>query len=113
MVGSGHHQSTAIKKDRPLADHLTARASNAGLHIAAVLRGGLCEKEVLQAAAGHGIATSGLHDCFCTGPAQSGLLIGFGAASTTDLPAALRTLGRTLASQTPTQARQRPTGLSI
>ncbi len=58
-----------------LADHLTARASNAGLHIAAVLRGGLCEKEVLQAAAGHGIVTSGLRDCFLTGPAQSGLVI--------------------------------------
>ena len=87
----------------PLADHLTARSSNAGLHIAAVLRGGLCEKEVLHAAAGHGIATSGLHDCFCTGPGQSGLLIGFGAVSTADLPAALRTLARTLASQTPTR----------
>ena len=86
-----------------LADHLTARASNAGLHIAAVLRGGLCEKEVLQGAAGHGIVTSGLHDCFCTGPAQSGLLIGFGAVSTSDLPVALRTLARTLASQTPTR----------
>ena len=86
-----------------LADHLTARVSNAGLHIAAVLRGGLCEKEVLQAAAGHGIVTCGLHDCFHTGPAQSGLVIGFGAVSTTDLPAALRTLGRTLASQTPTR----------
>ena len=85
-----------------LAEHLTARASNAGLHVAAVLRGGLCEKEVLQAAAGHGIVISGLRDCFYTCPAQSGLLIGFGAASTTDLRAALRTLGRTLASQTPT-----------
>ena len=88
----------------PLAGHLTARASNAGLHIAAMLREGLGEKEVLQAAARHGIATSGLHDCFQTGPAPSGLLIGFGAVSTVELPAALRMLGRALASQSPRQA---------
>jgi len=81
-----------------LADHLTARASNAGLHVATVLREGLCEKDVLQAAARHGIVTSGLHHCFRTGPAQSGLLIGFGAVSTAGLPVALRTLGRILAS---------------
>jgi GntR family transcriptional regulator / MocR family aminotransferase len=83
----------------PLADYLTARVPNAGLHVAAVLRGGLRENDVLQAAARHGVATSGLHDCFRTAPAQPGLLIGFGAVSTTGLPAALRTLGRILASQ--------------
>jgi GntR family transcriptional regulator / MocR family aminotransferase len=80
----------------PLAGHLTAQASNAGLHVAAVLREGLCERQALQAAARHGIVVSGLHDCFHTGPAQSGLLIGFGAVSTTGLPVALRTLGRIL-----------------
>jgi GntR family transcriptional regulator / MocR family aminotransferase len=81
----------------PLADHLTARAPNAGLHIAAVLREGLHENEVLHAAARHGIATSGLRDCFRTGTAQSGLLIGFGAVSAADLPTALRMLGCVLA----------------
>ena len=88
----------------PLARHLTARASNAGLHVAATLREGPGEKEVLQAAARHGIATSGMHDCFQTGPAQSGLLIGFGAVSTAELPAALRMLDRALASQSPRPA---------
>src|SRR6266581_1332051 len=82
----------------PLADHLTARAANVGLHVAAVLREGLCENAVLQTAARHGIVTSGLSDCFQTVPAQSGLLIGFGAVSTTGLSAALRTLNRILAS---------------
>ncbi|HXZ70051.1 MAG TPA: hypothetical protein VEH31_04145, partial [Streptosporangiaceae bacterium] len=67
-------------------------------HVAAVLRAGRCENEVLQAAARHGIVTSGLRDCFYTAPAQSGLLIGFGAVSTTGLPVALRILGRVLAS---------------
>ena len=97
-----HHILTETLRG-PLADHLTPRASNAGLHIAAALREGLCEKEVLQAAARHGIVTSGLHDCFCTGPAHPGLLIGFGAVSTTGLTAALGTLGRILASQAPTR----------
>ena len=50
----------------PLADHLTARAANAGLHVAAVLREGLRENAVLPAAARHGIVTSGLRDCFQT-----------------------------------------------
>jgi GntR family transcriptional regulator/MocR family aminotransferase len=82
----------------PLADHLTARAAGVGLHVAAVLREGLGEDAVLQAAARHGIVTSGLHECFQTAPAPSGLLIGFGAVTATDLSAALRTLHRILAS---------------
>ena len=81
-----------------LAGHLKARSPHAGLHVAALLREGLCEQEVLRAAARHGIVTSGLRDCFHTGPAQSGLLIGFGTVSSTGLQAALRTLGRVLAS---------------
>ena len=80
-----------------MSDHLTARAANVGLHVAALLRDGLRENEVLQAAARHGIVTSGLHDCYQTGPAPSGLLIGFGAVSTAGLSTALRTLNRILA----------------
>jgi len=83
----------------PLADHLTARTPNAGLHVAALLREGLREPEVLHTAARHGIVTAGLRDCFQTSPAQPGLLIGFGAVSTTGLPTALRILGGILASE--------------
>jgi GntR family transcriptional regulator / MocR family aminotransferase len=83
----------------PLASHLTARASNAGLHIATVLREGLREDAVLQAAARHGIVAFGLRDCFHAGPAQSGVLLGFGAVGTASLPTALQTLDRVLASQ--------------
>ena len=82
----------------PLSDHLTARAPHAGLHVAAVLRAELDEQRVLHAAARNGIVTSGLSHCFHTCPPQSGLVIGFGAVSTTGLPVALRTLGRILAS---------------
>jgi GntR family transcriptional regulator/MocR family aminotransferase len=92
-----HHILTAALAG-PLAGQLTARTSNAGLHVTAMLAEGLREKEVLQVAARHGIALSGLHDCFRTLPAQPGLVIGFGAVSTTELPAALRMLERALAS---------------
>jgi GntR family transcriptional regulator / MocR family aminotransferase len=82
----------------PLSDHLTAQAPHAGLHVAAVLCGELDENRVLHAAARHGIVTSGLSHCFYACPSQAGLVIGFGAVSTTGLPMALRTLGRILAS---------------
>ena len=81
----------------PLAGHLKPLAPNAGLHVAALLADGLREHEVLQAAARHGVVTSGLHDCYHTVPAREGLLIGFGAVTTTGLAAALRILDRTLA----------------
>jgi GntR family transcriptional regulator / MocR family aminotransferase len=85
----------------PLAEHLTLRTAHAGLHVATLLRPGLSENKVLQAAARHGIAAAGLSDCFHTAPAQSGLLIGFGPVSTSGLPTALRMLNRVLASQSP------------
>jgi GntR family transcriptional regulator / MocR family aminotransferase len=81
----------------PLAGHLTARIPNAGLHIAAVLREGLREDAVREAASDADIATYGLSACFHAGPAQQGLLIGFGSASTADLATALRVLRRILA----------------
>ena len=81
----------------PLARYLTALPSHAGLHIAAILRDGLSENEAVAAAARHGIATVGMTDYYHTLPARHGFLLGFGAVSTTDLPAALRTLGTALA----------------
>src|SRR6516225_1077940 len=87
-----HHLLTQALSG-PLGGHLTALPSNAGLHIATILRDGLRENEAMLAAARNGIATVGLTDYFYTLPARHGLLLGFGAVSTTDLPAALRTLG--------------------
>ena len=92
-----HHLLTQALSG-PLAGQLTALPSNAGLHIAAVLRDGLRENDVLLAAARNGIATVGMTDFFHAQPARQGLLLGFGAISTTDLPAALGTLGAALAS---------------
>ena len=92
------HHILAEALSGPLAGHLAARAPHAGLHITAVLRGGLSEEAVLHAAARRGLVTSGLSDCFHTGQAQPGLLLGFGAVSTTALPAALDLLARVLVS---------------
>src|SRR5580698_10056333 len=83
----------------PLAEYLTVRVTHAGLHMAAGLRPGLREHDVLQAAAGHGIVVAGLSDCFHTAAPQAGLLIGFGPVSTSALPTALRMLNRVLAAQ--------------
>ncbi len=98
-IYADRHHALIEALSGPLADHLTARTAGVGLHVAAVLRDGLGESTVLQAAARHGIVTSGLSECFQTAPPQSGLLLGFGAVSATGLAAALRTLNRVLASQ--------------
>jgi GntR family transcriptional regulator / MocR family aminotransferase len=83
----------------PLAGDLTALTTNAGLHIATLLRTRLGEDKVIQAAAEHGIGMMGLQHFFHTSPPQQGLLLGFGAIRTTDLPAALHALGGILAAK--------------
>ncbi len=96
-VYAERHHLVAEALAGPLAGHLTARTANAGLHIAALLRGGLREDAILPAAAKHGIGMMGLQQFFHATPPQQGLLLGFSAITTTDLPAALRILGRILA----------------
>ena len=83
----------------PLADDLTALTTNAGLHIATLLRNGLGEDKVIQAAAEHRIGMMGLQQFFHASPPQPGLLLGFGAIRTTDLRPALHALGGILAAQ--------------
>jgi GntR family transcriptional regulator / MocR family aminotransferase len=81
----------------PLSPCLTAGPANAGLHIAAFLRPGLDEREVQQSALRQGIGTMGLQQFYRAAPPQPGLVLGFGAVSTTDLPAALGALEDVLA----------------
>jgi GntR family transcriptional regulator / MocR family aminotransferase len=97
-VYTERHQMLTEALSGPLAGHLAAIAPNAGLHVATVLREGLCETEVLQALAERGVVTAGLRDCYQASPPQQGLLIGFGAVSTKDLPVALRTFADLLGS---------------
>jgi GntR family transcriptional regulator / MocR family aminotransferase len=93
-----HHLLTEALSG-PLACHLTARTPNAGLHVATLLREGLGEDEVVPAAAGLGIGLIGLRHFFHASEPQQGLLLGFGAIGTADLPEALRMLGGVLAAQ--------------
>jgi GntR family transcriptional regulator / MocR family aminotransferase len=92
-----HHLLTR-ELSGPLARHMTAHTPNAGLHIAALLQNGLSEDEAIPAAAKHGIGVMGLQHCFHASAPQQGLLLGFGAISTSDLPGALRALGGILES---------------
>jgi GntR family transcriptional regulator / MocR family aminotransferase len=82
----------------PLAADLTAQAASAGLHVAAVLRQGVSEASVLAAAAAHGIAATGLSWHYESNPGQQGLVMGFGAIPTADLPDALKALASALRS---------------
>ncbi|MGH3149492.1 MAG: hypothetical protein ACRDOB_02005 [Streptosporangiaceae bacterium] len=70
--------------------------TGAGLHITARLRPGYDEARVLAAAAELGVATTGLAQHFRARPGEQGLLIGFGAASATELGAAIDALGYAL-----------------
>jgi GntR family transcriptional regulator/MocR family aminotransferase len=85
----------------PLGRHLTARTPNAGLHITTMLRPGLDEEPVLRAGAARGLGTAGLRQFYRAAPPRDGLLLGFGAVTTGDLPAALQTLAAVLDEQRP------------
>jgi GntR family transcriptional regulator / MocR family aminotransferase len=100
-VYAERHHILAEALTGPLAGYLAAHIPDAGLHIAGTLRGGLREDEVLQAADLRGILTYGLSDWFYSSPAKPGLLIGFGAVSTADLPTALRTMELVLGDHRP------------
>jgi len=80
----------------PLSADLAAISSRAGLHITARLRRGRGEDEVRAAAAERGIATTGLAHYYHAGPAQPGLVIGFGAIDAGELPAAVHALSDVL-----------------
>ena len=96
-VYAERHQLLTRALSGPLSAHLTAITPNAGLHIAALLRNGLEEDAVLEAADAHGITMFRLREFFYACPPRHGMLFGFGAITTADLPAALRILGGVLA----------------
>ena len=98
-VYAERHHILAQALSGPLASFLTARIPGAGLHIAAFLRDGVSEDALIQAAARHGILLMGFRNCYHGSPIQPGLLLGFSAISTTDLPPALDTLASVLARQ--------------
>jgi GntR family transcriptional regulator / MocR family aminotransferase len=98
-IYSHRHQILQSSLAGPLSPYLAPLASSVGLHITALLRNGRAEDEVRAKAAEHGIATTGLSACYRAGPAQPGLVIGFGAADTPTLAAAAHQLRRVLDSR--------------
>jgi GntR family transcriptional regulator / MocR family aminotransferase len=95
-IYSLRHQILQSALAGPLSSHLTPLASSVGLHITALLRNGRAEDQVRARAAEHGIATTGLSPYYRAGPAQPGLVIGFGAADAPTLAAATYQLRRVL-----------------
>jgi GntR family transcriptional regulator/MocR family aminotransferase len=95
-IYSHRHQILQSALAGPLSSHLAPLASSVGLHITALLRNGRAEDEVRAKAAEHGIATTGLSPYYRAGPAQPGLVIGFGAADVPTLAAATYQLRRIL-----------------
>jgi DNA-binding transcriptional MocR family regulator len=61
----------------------------AGLHVTAVLRAERDEDQVCAAAAASGIAATGLRQYFHGRPGRPGVVMGFGAIDTSELPADL------------------------
>ena len=86
----------ATALDGPLSPYLAAGLANAGLHITAFLRRGLDEDQVRKAALRRGLGTMGLRQFYQAAPSQPGLVLGFGAIATADLPATVRVLGDVL-----------------
>jgi GntR family transcriptional regulator/MocR family aminotransferase len=87
------HRLVAEFLDQLAADGwATALPSRAGLHATALLEPAIDEDTVLLAAAKRGIGLNGLSE-FCAGTSPSpGLVVGFGAIATVDLPDALAAL---------------------
>ena len=98
-VYAGRYEIFTRQLEGRLARHLTTRTLNAGLHITTMLRPGLDEEAVLRAAAARGLGSAGLRQFYRAAPPRDGLLLGFGAVTTADLPAALRTLAGVLDEQ--------------
>jgi len=89
--------ASILKRD--FADHLAIVPSIAGLHITAVARSASIEEinAVFDCAAERGVQLQRLAKFYFEQPARAGLLFGYGAITTAQIPAALRRLRRCFA----------------
>ena len=78
--------------------------SYAGLHVTPLLPAGIDETTVREAARADGIALGNFAQCWQQPDPPAGLIIGFGAIPTTDLPDALATLREVLTVNLPSSA---------
>jgi GntR family transcriptional regulator / MocR family aminotransferase len=81
---------------RHCRDRLAVVNADAGLHVAALLSGGLDDEEVVRRMAGRGLVATALSTCFAGPARRSGLLLGFGGSTERRLMEATRVLGEVL-----------------
>jgi GntR family transcriptional regulator/MocR family aminotransferase len=81
---------------RHCEDRLTVLNAEAGLHVAALLRGGLDDEEVVRRMARRGLTATALSSCYSGTDRRSGLLLGFGGSTERRLLEACRVLGDVL-----------------
>jgi GntR family transcriptional regulator/MocR family aminotransferase len=81
---------------RHCAERLSVLNAEAGLHVAALLRGGLEDGEVVRRMARRGLTATALSSCYSGTDRRSGLLLGFGGSTERRLQDATRVLGEVL-----------------
>ncbi len=79
--------------ERHCAGRLTVVNADAGLHVAALLAGGLDDREVVRTMAGRGLTAIPLSGCYAAASRHMGLLLGFGGSTPRRLREATRSLG--------------------
>jgi GntR family transcriptional regulator/MocR family aminotransferase len=85
--------TTLARLGRPLP-------SEAGLHVTLLLDDQITDDQLRRATRAHGISVASLRGSHRFTPPRSGLIIGFGALPTADIPAALHVLSSALGLRT-------------
>ncbi len=78
------------------ADALGVHNADAGLHVATMLPDGVDDVDVVRRLAAHRLTASALSTCYLGRERRSGLLLGFGGFTESQLAQATRTLGQVL-----------------
>jgi GntR family transcriptional regulator/MocR family aminotransferase len=81
---------------RHCRDRLTVHNTDAGLHVAVLLSGGLDDRDVVRRMAGRGLTATALSTCYAGPARRSGLLLGFGGSTERRLLEATRVLAEVL-----------------
>ena len=112
MQQVGIHPVAFLAGEQAVAGHVREVAANhAGLHVAVHLPEGSDEVDVRRRALEAGVGLGDYRDYWADpAAAEPGLMIGFGAIDTADLPLALSALGDVLARGRSSTARSRPMG---
>jgi len=80
----------AIQRD--MGDLLEVTSGEAGLHVLALLRAEMDDREISRRAAQRGIEASALSESALTPPARGGLVLGYAAIAEQEIPEAIRRL---------------------